>query len=179
MVRKWAGFSVRPDPERVLISGLLFDEMTEPAQDCAHITFHPGIGQGAFLFPQGGARVRAYLISPHGTPHRLQGENDVPRFVEESAKTNFAPALYRGARPAGPLATFSTADTWVEHPCGDGVVLVGDAAASSDPPSGKDSRSRCGTCACCATACSRMTTGRRRRMTTPRHTTVTTAEPTR
>jgi 2-polyprenyl-6-methoxyphenol hydroxylase-like FAD-dependent oxidoreductase len=34
---------------------------------------------------------------------------------------------------AGPLACFEAADTWVEHPYGDGVVLIGDAAAASDP----------------------------------------------
>ena len=38
-----------------------------------------------------------------------------------------------GAAPAGPLAEFDGADTWVEHPYRDGIALLGDAAASNDP----------------------------------------------
>src|SRR5262249_48036279 len=40
---------------------------------------------------------------------------------------------YEEARPAGPLAEFNGADHWVNHPAHEGVVLVGDAAAASDP----------------------------------------------
>jgi 2-polyprenyl-6-methoxyphenol hydroxylase-like FAD-dependent oxidoreductase len=40
-------------------------------------------------------------------------------------------------KAAGPLATFDGTDTWVEHPYRDGVVLVGDAAAASDPSYGQ------------------------------------------
>jgi 2-polyprenyl-6-methoxyphenol hydroxylase-like FAD-dependent oxidoreductase len=35
------------------------------------------------------------------------------------------------------LATFDGAETWVEHPYKEGVVLIGDAAASSDPAWGQ------------------------------------------
>jgi 2-polyprenyl-6-methoxyphenol hydroxylase-like FAD-dependent oxidoreductase len=45
--------------------------------------------------------------------------------------------IFRGARPAGPLATFEGADSWVEHPYQGGVALVGDAAASGDPTWGQ------------------------------------------
>jgi 2-polyprenyl-6-methoxyphenol hydroxylase-like FAD-dependent oxidoreductase len=37
----------------------------------------------------------------------------------------------------GPLATFDGAESWVEHPYKDGVVLLGDAAATSDPTWGQ------------------------------------------
>lgn len=37
----------------------------------------------------------------------------------------------------GPLASFLGADTWVDHPYADGVALIGDAAASSDPSWGQ------------------------------------------
>ena len=36
----------------------------------------------------------------------------------------------------GPLASFNAPDTWVNRPYRDGVVLVGDAAAASDPSFG-------------------------------------------
>jgi 2-polyprenyl-6-methoxyphenol hydroxylase-like FAD-dependent oxidoreductase len=35
------------------------------------------------------------------------------------------------------LATFDGADTWVEHPYKEGVVLIGDAAAANDPTYGQ------------------------------------------
>jgi menaquinone-9 beta-reductase len=35
-----------------------------------------------------------------------------------------------------PLASFAGADHWVTHPYRDGVVLIGDAAAASDPSFG-------------------------------------------
>jgi menaquinone-9 beta-reductase len=37
----------------------------------------------------------------------------------------------------GPLASFDGADTWVEHPFKDGLALIGDAGASSDPSFGQ------------------------------------------
>ena len=45
-----------------------------------------------------------------------------------------APAeFFQGVISAGPLASFQTADTWLSHPYKNGVALLGDAAASSDP----------------------------------------------
>src|SRR5207245_1348633 len=48
-----------------------------------------------------------------------------------------APAeWFDGAEPAGPLACFEGADRWVDHPYRNGVALIGDAAAASDPSFG-------------------------------------------
>jgi 2-polyprenyl-6-methoxyphenol hydroxylase-like FAD-dependent oxidoreductase len=47
------------------------------------------------------------------------------------------PGFYDGAKAAGPLATFDGAEAWVEHPYRDGVALLGDAAAASDPTWGQ------------------------------------------
>src|SRR5439155_67663 len=41
------------------------------------------------------------------------------------------------ARLAGRLAMFEGADAWLDHPYRDGVALVGDAAAASDPTWGQ------------------------------------------
>ena len=56
----------------------------------------------------------------------------MPRFVEESVKTGMPAEYFEGATSAGPLATFSGADSWVDHPYRNGVALIGDAAAQSD-----------------------------------------------
>lgn len=41
-----------------------------------------------------------------------------------------------GAEQAGPLAEFEGAHSWVNHPYHAGIVLVGDAAGTSDPSYG-------------------------------------------
>ena len=137
MVRKWAGFAVQQDPERLLISGVLLENLPTPQADTFYYIFNPTIGQGVPLVPQGNGRVRAYLVSTKATSPRLQGEADLPRFVEESIRSGAPTEWYAGGQVAGPLATFDCADTWVDHPYREGVVLIGDAAAASDPSWGQ------------------------------------------
>jgi 2-polyprenyl-6-methoxyphenol hydroxylase-like FAD-dependent oxidoreductase len=48
-------------------------------------------------------------------------------------ETLLAAAENAGAKSVGPLASFDASDDWVEHPYRDGVALVGDAAATTDP----------------------------------------------
>lgn len=137
LVRKWAGFPVQQDPERLLISGVLFEDMPTPREDTAYYSINPSLGQSVPLFPQGQGRVRAYLVHTKATSSRLQGAVDLPRFVEESVKTYAPTEWYAGARAVGPLATFDCADTWVEHPYKEGIALIGDATAASDPTWGQ------------------------------------------
>lgn len=137
LVRQWAGFAVRGDPERRLISGVLYEEMPTPP-DTNHIVINPALGQAALLFPLGQGRVRAYLgYHKNVTAHRFQGTSDLPRFVEACVKAGAQEEFYTRGRAAGPLATFDGADTWVEHPYREGVALIGDAAATSDPTFGQ------------------------------------------
>jgi 2-polyprenyl-6-methoxyphenol hydroxylase-like FAD-dependent oxidoreductase len=137
VVRKWAGFPVRQDPERLVLSGVLFEEMGTPRKDTLYYIVNPTIGQGVPLVPQGGGRVRAYLVQTKAAGVRLQGAADLLRFIEESVRSGAPAEWYAGAKAAGPLATFDGADTWVEHPYKEGVVLIGDAAATSDPSWGQ------------------------------------------
>ena len=64
---------------------------------------------------------------------RLQGERSIDRFVGEALRCGIPPEYDAGARASGPLASFISADHWVENPYRDGVVLIGDAAGASDP----------------------------------------------
>ena len=52
-------------------------------------------------------------------------------------RTGVSPELYRNARVIGPMASFASADTWVEHPYCNGVALLGDAASTCDPSFGQ------------------------------------------
>ena len=108
--------------------------MTALSDDTAYFQINPGLGQLVLLVPQGQGRARAYLgWYQHVTPSRLQGLDDLPRFIAESIKTGTPADFYTRAKAAGPLATFEGADTWVEHPYRAGVVLIGDAASANDP----------------------------------------------
>src|SRR6266850_1273553 len=137
MVRKWAGFPVHQDPERLVISGVLFEEMLAPQESTAYYIISPNLGQAVAVPPQGGGRARAYLVQTKATSVRLQGMADLPRFIEESVRSGAPAEWYAGAKAVGPLATFDGADTWVEHPYQNGVALIGDAAAANDPTYGQ------------------------------------------
>ena len=130
--RKAAGFAVEHDPPTLMLAGILFDQMAVP-DDAGYIVVNPMLYQGTYIFPQGNGRARAYLSYPINSEFRLQGESDIPRFVQECVRTGAPADYYQAAVPRGPLASFETADSWVEHPYKNGVVLLGDAAASSDP----------------------------------------------
>ena len=69
--------------------------------------------------------------------NRLQGMSDAARFIEESVRSGIPQDFFEGARPQGPLASFDMTETWVEHPYRDGLALIGDAAASTDPTWGQ------------------------------------------
>jgi menaquinone-9 beta-reductase len=136
-VRRWAGFPLHQDPEHLVISGVLFEEMSIPGEGTVYYVINPNIGQGAPLASLGDGRARAYLVQTKAASVRLQGAVDVPRFIEESIRSGAPAEWYVGAKVVGPLATFDGADVWVEHPYKAGVVLIGDAAASSDPAWGQ------------------------------------------
>jgi 2-polyprenyl-6-methoxyphenol hydroxylase-like FAD-dependent oxidoreductase len=89
--------------------------------------------EGAYMFPQGRGRVRAYFAYPVEAGFRLQGDSEVPAFINRSVKAGAPAKFFEEVRAAGPLTSFQTADTWVSHPYLNGVGLLGDAAASSDP----------------------------------------------
>lgn len=135
-VRASVGFQVRRDPEGMLVAGILMDNI-RASEDTGQIVINSSLGQIALVFPQGGGRARTYLCYHTGTQPRHQGAPDIPRYIEGCKKTGVNSAFYDGARAAGPLATFGGAEIWVEHPYRDGVTLVGDAAAASDPSWGQ------------------------------------------
>jgi menaquinone-9 beta-reductase len=135
-VRKWGGFTVKHDPDEMWITGVLLGDMQGITDLAFSMIIAPTRG-GVFLAPQGNGRCRAYYAYHRSAPYRLSGEKDLHTFIAESIKTGAAPEWYDGCTLQGPLATFPGADTWVEHPHRDGIVLIGDAAGSSDPTWGQ------------------------------------------
>jgi len=64
---------------------------------------------------------------------RLSGARDAATLIQNCVAVGAPKTWLDDVQVAGPLATFDGAFCWVEHPYCDGVVLVGDAASSSDP----------------------------------------------
>ncbi len=136
LVRKWGGLTETQDDPRLRISGMLLQDSRAP-EDTVRLVTDFQRGRASILFPQGNGRVRSYFIYRTEEGTRFQGEKDIPRFIEECVSTGVPAEFFEGATPAGPLATFEGADCYVEHPYRDGVALIGDAAASSDPSWGQ------------------------------------------
>jgi 2-polyprenyl-6-methoxyphenol hydroxylase-like FAD-dependent oxidoreductase len=135
--RKWAGFAVTRQTHPYLFAGVLLTGLAMP-RDLAHYFFNPATATVVGVVYEGGDRFRAYLAYPSEETDRLQGEQALPRFLEYSRRTTIFPGFYDGSlRCIGPLASFPCDEDWVEHPYSNGVALIGDAAATSDPAYGQ------------------------------------------
>ncbi len=136
IVRTSCGFTQKCDPEGRMIAGVLLENCSAP-DDIAHLFINSTLGEVVGVFPQGNGRVRTYLCYHADRRTRYQGVGDLPRMLADAVAVGSDPAFFAAAKPAGPLASFSGAQTWVEHPYRDGVALIGDAAAASDPSWGQ------------------------------------------
>ncbi|HEU5451579.1 MAG TPA: NAD(P)/FAD-dependent oxidoreductase [Terriglobales bacterium] len=130
------GFQVRRGTIPTLISGVWVSNVTADPS-IGYVGYWLKSGSVVALFPQGAGRARAYFGFHPFHCVRLQGDGDKARFVEMFRRSAGDAIPFGDARPDGPLASFECADVWVEHPYQNGVALVGDAAASSDPSCGQ------------------------------------------
>jgi 2-polyprenyl-6-methoxyphenol hydroxylase-like FAD-dependent oxidoreductase len=135
--RKWADFPVHQENYGMFLAGVLFDRMPGVSPEINYWFLDSNVGHFAFLCPQHDGRVRAYAWHPREWDYRYQGKQDLPRFVEDSVKAGAPREWYTGVNLVGPLATFDGADNWVDHPYKNGIALIGDAAAASDPSYGQ------------------------------------------
>ena len=135
--RGLAGFATRRDPERLLFTGVYLDDVAIAPGYFYQFT-DPARARIAYVFPQRDGRARCYVGWNVATDlPRLQGESAFPAFKALATDIGVPAEAFASARMAGPLATFDGADSWVAHPYRDGVALLGDAAATSDPTWGQ------------------------------------------
>jgi 2-polyprenyl-6-methoxyphenol hydroxylase-like FAD-dependent oxidoreductase len=134
--RQWLGFKVNEALQPFYFAGLLLADVTAP-EGTSYLLFIPPLGMETAMTPVGQGRCRAYVAYQDGADFCLQGKENVPRFLAEAKKAKPVADYFDKARPIGPLASFRCGDFWVDHPYKDGVVLVGDAAATSDPAFGQ------------------------------------------
>ena len=131
-----AGFQIRQDPERNLVSGVLMDRVALP-DDATHAWLDTVKGHFILNFPQGEGRVRVYLCYAAGSAKRYSGADDIQAVLNQCIASGVPAEVYENAVPAGPLATFYGRTTYTETAYKDGVALVGDAAANTDPTWGQ------------------------------------------
>ncbi|MGH8523009.1 MAG: FAD-dependent oxidoreductase [Gammaproteobacteria bacterium] len=136
MARKKVGFQVTEAPQPFFFAGLLLADLSAP-EGHAYLLFNPAMGMETAITPVGRGRSRTYVAYQDGAEFRLQGNENISRFIEEAKRAELVVAYFNGARAIGPLASFRCGDFWVDHPYRDSVVLIGDAAATSDPAFGQ------------------------------------------
>ena len=134
--RKWLGFEQHERLQPFYFAGLLLEGVTAPAGQ-SFLIFLPPLGQETALTPAGKGRCRAYVAYQEDAGYRLQGDENVPRFLDEARKAEMLAGYFENARPIGPLASFRCGDFWVDHPYKSGVALIGDAASTTDPAFGQ------------------------------------------
>ena len=134
--REWAGLLTLRDPECLVIAGIFHGQLDLPS-DSVHTVYEPRRGQGVLIFPVGGERFRSYFFyAREGPPRPLHGARHADDFIAACAETGAPPTWFARARVLGPLASFEACDRWVERPHREGVALIGDAAAATDPTFG-------------------------------------------
>ena len=132
-IRGWLGFQEQRDPERLCLAGVLFEAYDGP-DDASALFWNLPAAEEALLFPQGGGLLRAYMGFRSDTGvRRYSGKERIADFVRAYHAAGVPEAWLARARPAGPLAAFEGADSRVDRPIREGVALIGDAAACSDP----------------------------------------------
>ena len=132
-VRKQAGITLHRDPSAHLAAGLLVDNLEGIDEQTDLIARDHDL---MFLgFPQGAGRARLYFCMPNEQRGRFSGQGGATAFLDTCRLMTSLPdaAPWSRARVAGPCATFSCEDTWVEKPDDEGVVLIGDAAGWNNP----------------------------------------------
>jgi menaquinone-9 beta-reductase len=131
--RAWGGFLTRRDPENVVLAGVLHAGLDLP-EDTSPLVPGWSRGEAVLIFPLGQARFRSYFSYWRQGPLRpLAGRDHAGDFIAACIAAGAPPEWFCRAETIGPLASFGTADRWVDHPHRAGVVLIGDAAAASDP----------------------------------------------
>lgn len=131
-VRRQAGIELHADPPAHLAAGLLVDDLAGDGRT----NVAARAGDLMFLsFPQKDGRARLYHCMPTEQRTRFAGRDAANVFLRAVGDVSRLPDPERwvGATPAGPCATFTCEDSWVDAPFGRGVVLIGDAGGYNNP----------------------------------------------
>lgn len=136
----WAGFERRRHTPRLVFAGVLMEgvsvEPTNAPADTNQLYFHPSEGLLAMTLPVDEHRTRLYAGYHLAGGRRPEVGTDMAAFLSLARAAGVPAGVLEGATQAGPLAAFDGAEDWAVSAYEDGVALVGDAAATSDPSFG-------------------------------------------
>jgi 2-polyprenyl-6-methoxyphenol hydroxylase-like FAD-dependent oxidoreductase len=135
-IRKQAGIPLRATPPRLLMAGMLVEDLRGWPEH--HISIGTEGDLVFFIVPQAAGRVRLYLLWSCDRPGRFAGPAGPRTFLHSFRFACVPESEYiMQAQPAGPCATYPMNDTWTDRPIIDGLALIGDAAGYSDPHIGQ------------------------------------------
>lgn len=135
-VRRRAGIALHATEPRLLMAGMLVEDLRRWPEH--HITIGTEGDLVFFIVPQGGGRVRLYLLWSHDQRARFAGPSGPRAFLDSFAFACIPESkCIVQAKPAGPCATYAMNDSWTDCPLIDGLALIGDAAGYSDPHIGQ------------------------------------------
>lgn len=131
-VREAADIEVRPHKPHHMFAGMLVEGADDWPADLQAIGTEGNFG---FLaFPQGQGRVRLYGSFDLAERQRFLGPDGPQKFLA-AMNMKFSPRMkaLAGAKPAGPVLAYFNHGADGGAPYAQGMALVGDAAAWSDP----------------------------------------------
>ena len=133
VVARTAGFERARDPEELITMGVLVKCDGLP-DDQIHVHNDPRGGRMVILLSPDPGYQRLYLVYHKDVlPRRLSGAKDFAEAIRHMREIGVPEEHLAGACQHGPLGSFDGAHRWTAGPARAGVVLVGDAAAASDP----------------------------------------------
>lgn len=99
-----------------------------------YFCLHAISGRGVILVQNRPGNFRAYLLHhKDALPRRLSGARDFAAVMQHFREIGLPPDWLEGLTPYGFFASFDGAHRWIPHPVRANCVLLGDAAAASDP----------------------------------------------
>jgi menaquinone-9 beta-reductase len=127
------GFERERDPKELLTGGLQLTGDLD-IEHALYFFLHAISGRGAILIQTKPNNFRAYLLHhKDALPRRLSGERDFPAVMKQFREIGLPDAWLARLTPHGIFSTFDGAHQWITHPVRQCCVLIGDAAAASDP----------------------------------------------
>jgi len=141
-------FEVQRDPEQLIIAGMILEgdvncsefliENAPPYANTINLIYDPKGGRMIIAMRIAPGRNRIYLIHHKDViPKRLSGRHSVDEMVRQLQAAGAPGHWFEHGQQAGPFASFDGSHRWVDQPYREGVVLIGDVAAATDPAWGR------------------------------------------
>jgi menaquinone-9 beta-reductase len=105
-------------------------------EDTVQAFRNPATQQNVLIIPVGRQRFRSYVMFRHDSHPPFSGRRNAAAYIDACISAGASPDWFAGSEISGPLASFNAADSWVDKPFQDGIVLIGEAAAAIDPSFG-------------------------------------------